>query len=475
MRCRSVTRAVLAAGVAVLVGGAAPARAQTADPPRFGPPPSNEPRSTGREVVSTVARPTAATPVTACSFTEPVCVHAAPKVDPPAILDTLRYAEHAFLGYRALGLPPPLPPYDVYLVPSQPAPATVADLIPTSDGWDRASAFTVMPPPGPSAGCTASYAVAQGVAHALALGLDSGAENGALSMASSYLASLVADCEIAELPAIDDFQAHPERSFAAGDPDVPDGALLFPWFLDDTLGVGGPGRVIVGLIANAAQRTPPGSWEFHNEPDIFDVLRNTMRPRGSTLESLLLDFAVARAFVGSRSDGGHLADVERFGDAGRVRFEWAVPFASLPRRLAPLAPIEPTGMTYLWLDLDRRAARRRADPGDRLGATRPLPLVPGEGGQERRRGGPARRGGRLRRDPRGEDAAGPRRARGGDDRGRQRRQRRQEPSLRPRRAAADAARLHGDAGEIDLLFSPRRARTRQSPSSSPSACGPPAW
>src|SRR5262249_17022672 len=33
------------------------------------------------------------------------------------------------------------------------------------------------------------------------------------------------------------------------------------------------------------------------------------------------------------------------------RFEWAVPFASLPRRLAPSAPIEPTGATYLWLDL----------------------------------------------------------------------------------------------------------------------------
>lgn len=208
-----------------------------------------------------------------------------------------------------------------------------------------------MPPPSPDAGCSASFVVAQGVAHAMALGLDAGAENGALSMAGSYLASLVADCEAEEIPAIDDFQAHPERSFAAGDPDRPDGALLFPWFLDDTRGVGGPGRAIVGLLALGVQRTPPGAWEWHNEPDIFDVLRNTMRPRGSSLEDLLLDFAVARGFVGSRSDGAHLADVARFGDAGRVHFEWAVPFASLPRRLAPKDPIEPTGMTYVWLDL----------------------------------------------------------------------------------------------------------------------------
>jgi hypothetical protein len=127
--------------------------------------------------------------------------------------------------------------------------------------------------------------------------------------------------------------------------------MLFPWFLDDSMGVGGPGRVMMGLLALATQRTPPGSWEYRNEPDIFDALRATMKDRGSSLENLLLDFAVARAFVGSRSDGAHLADVERFGDAGRVRFEWSVPYGSLPRRLAPLEPLEPTGMTYLWVDL----------------------------------------------------------------------------------------------------------------------------
>ncbi|MEZ4314145.1 MAG: hypothetical protein R3F14_39500, partial [Polyangiaceae bacterium] len=29
----------------------------------------------------------------------------------------------------------------------------------------------------------------------------------------------------------------------------------------------------------------------------------------------------------------------------------SVPFSSLPRRLAPARPLEPTGATYLWLDL----------------------------------------------------------------------------------------------------------------------------
>jgi hypothetical protein len=326
--------------------GAAPER------PSFGPPPADEPRSTGRPFLPSRARPdAAAAPVTACSFTEPVCLHAAAAVRSDAVMATLDSAERALHAYRALGFPPPRPPYDVYLLPSVDAPATVADLVSSTAGWDQASAFTVLPPPDPHPDCEADFAVAQGVAHAVALGFDAGAEGGALSMMSSYFASLVADCAAAEIPALDAFQRSPERSFMAGDPDAPDGALLFPWFLDDQLGVDGPGRAMLGLIALGTQRTPPGAWEWKNEPDTFDILRATMRDRASTLETLLLDFAIARAFVGNRSDGAHLSDVARFGDAGRVRFEWSVPFATLPRRLAPFAPIEPTGMTYVWLDL----------------------------------------------------------------------------------------------------------------------------
>ena len=344
--------AVAAAVALALAAGVAPAFADPADPPRFGPPPADEPRSTGREVIPSRPRPApSAVPLAACSFTEAVCVHAPARVRPGAVLETLGAAEHAFRAYRAIGLPLPLPPYDVYLDPSLDAPLTLADLVDTSDGWDQASAFTLLPPPEPGAGCAPAFTVAQGVAHAVALGFDAGAENGALSMASSYFASLVAGCPTLEIPAVDDFQRHPELSFVAGDPSRPDGALLFPWFLDDTLGIGGPGRAMMGLLALAVQRTPPGAWDYKNEPDIFDILRTTMRDRGSNLENLLLDFAVARAFVGSRSDEGHLGDVRRFGDAGRVRVEWAVPFTSLPRRLAPLAPVEAMGMTYVWVDL----------------------------------------------------------------------------------------------------------------------------
>lgn len=313
-----------------------------------------EVRPTGREVVPERGRPDpAATPAVACSFDEPVCVRAASSVGAAVVLSTLRQAESALRGYRALGLPPPLPrglsgPFDLYLVPGA-APFVGSDLAPTSDGWDRASAFAILPPA--RAECEAASQVARAIAHAIGLRFDAGAETGALSMSASYLASQVAPCSALEIAAMDDFQRRPERGFlSGGDPARPDGALLFPWFLDEAYGRGTPGLVMTSLLALVTQRTPAGSLEWRNEPDTFDALRAIARTRDTTLDGVLLDFAIARAFVGTRSDGAHLADVERFGDAGRVRFEWSIPYDSLPRRVASGVPLEPTGMTYLWVD-----------------------------------------------------------------------------------------------------------------------------
>ena len=371
-RARAAGAAAIALGL--LAGGAtraappasasAPLPAPSASAPLLAPsaaPAASEPaevRSTGREVAPRHARPTAAeVPDRACSFEQPVCVHAGPRVSPAATLWTLRHAEQAFRAYRALRLPLPLDDapfggdgaYDIYLLPGQADAVTTADLVAFGAGHDRASAFTVMPPT--HTACASEEAVARSIAHAIALRLDAGAEGGALAMTSSYLATLASGCGVDELAAVDELQRFPERSFMLATPDRPTGALLFPWFFEHAYGHGAPGALITSLLAVAAQRTPPGSWEYANEPDVFDALRANMRQRGSSLDELLLDFAVARAFVGSRSDGMHLPDVARYGDLGRVRFEWSVPYGSLPRRLAPAAPIDTTGMTYLWIDL----------------------------------------------------------------------------------------------------------------------------
>ena len=52
----------------------------------------------------------------------------------------------------------------------------------------------------------------------------------------------------------------------------------------------------------------------------------------------MVDFAVARAFVGARDDGQHLPGLSWSSGFGRVRFDWVVPFSSLPRRVAIKPP-----------------------------------------------------------------------------------------------------------------------------------------
>ena len=364
MHNRKARRAILlAAGLSASIFASRQAVADEPPALALGPARYDEMRSTGREVAPARGRPDPATvPVVACSFREAVCVHAEATAAPAAVLWTLRYAEQALRTYRALGLPAPLDDaglggtrgFDIYLLAAEEGPSTISDLIARGHGFDSQSAFTILPPPAaPFTSCFAPNAVAQGVARAVLLRFDAGVEDGASAMTSSYLASMAAECDLAELAAVDDFQRSPERALTAAtnaNPDASAGSLLFPWFLDDVYGQSTPAKVVTTLLSVATQHTKPGSFEWSNEPDFFDTLRINMKPRESTLDALLLDFSIARAFVGSRSDGMHLQGTERFGDFGRVRFDWAVPFASLPRRLAPTRPLDPTGATYLWVD-----------------------------------------------------------------------------------------------------------------------------
>ena len=107
---------------------------------------------------------------------------------------------------------------------------------------------------------------------------------------------------------------------------------------------------MTGLIASGGQNTPAKALNWRDEPDVFDMLRRLLPGRKQQLGDALLDFAVARAFLGSRSDGRHLPETAHFGDLARVRFEWSIPYASLPRRVAPRGPIEATGASYVWID-----------------------------------------------------------------------------------------------------------------------------
>lgn len=351
----------LAAGVVIATAAATTARAAA---PIAGPP-----RSAAARPDTSAAR--------ACSFSVPVCVHTTPTTPAWAARSTLRAAEAALAGYRALGLPMPLadgarggtPAWDVYLgAPDVYTAAPTADVYtPAADVYagagvtlpdpeteprplDEAAAFTRLPEPA-TWGCDLDFEVARRAAEAILFRLDAGAERGMVAAASSYLASIVAPCAAVETPAVDAFQAEPHRAITDPRPGPAQGALLFPMYLEENGGSGDPGRLITSLFAIASQRSDPASPTWQNEPDTFDALRSSLRFRRGSLDDLLLAFAVDRAFVGDRSDGQHLDATDLYGKAGRVFFEWSVPYASLPRRLAPARPLEPTGATYLWLDL----------------------------------------------------------------------------------------------------------------------------
>jgi hypothetical protein len=319
------------------------------------------PNAQAARPVATIERPDEALfSQKACSDAAPVCVHAAQGVGGPAALRALGAGERALRIVDALAMPGPWPDggrggsaaFDVYLRADDAPPAFAIDVDSLGEGLDRASAFAVIGAgPRASRGCALEGAVTRAVGFALSMRFDAGMEDGATSLLASYLEDLTGACPVEVLQAVDDYQGRPELALARGDATEADGALLFPHFLDQTFGAGTPGDVLGGLLAVSAQRTPPDALDFVDEPDFFDALRNNLRVRSERVDKALLDFAVARAFVGTRDDGLHLDDVARFGDAGRVRVEWDVPFASLPRRLAPMRPVDPTGTVYFWLDL----------------------------------------------------------------------------------------------------------------------------
>jgi len=276
------------------------------------------------------------------------------------LLTTLAAAEAAFDAYTTLGLPAPMPDhglggtdgYDLYLVPGAMAAESVPDPALAFGATDRTSAFGVLPPPEPRPSCSYATAVARLIADAMLQGIDAGANRGTLEMQSSYLATLASPCLAAELDAVQWTQRFPEWPLGARRQRLLSGALLFPWYLDANYGVAEPGSIMTALFCLGAQQSPASSTVFFaDKPNVLEVLRHAAARQGTTLDDMLLDFGIARAFLGSRSDGVHLPETEPYGDFARPRFEWAVPYASLPRRLAPLRPIYPTGATYLWVDL----------------------------------------------------------------------------------------------------------------------------
>jgi len=263
---------------------------------------------------------------------------------------------------RVLGLPGPLPDddrgggpaLDVYLAPEEAGVRTEVDAWDLGIRLDRASAFCV-------AG-TRDYAISREatlcVAEAIALRLDASETPFSRRALATDLWLAVGTPTGEDLRALDDFQAHPELATVGRERSRrAEGSALWLEYLNTTKGGRDPASVSLAAFILSSGEKSIVDLRLNNEPDTVDVLRSNFGATPSDFARLLGDFAVRRAFVGSRDTQGFFPQLRWTSDAGRVRFEWSIPFSSLPRTLAPSRPVEPTGSTYLWVSLDGASPR----------------------------------------------------------------------------------------------------------------------
>ncbi|MEB2313232.1 MAG: hypothetical protein OZ921_11805 [Sorangiineae bacterium] len=364
-----------AAVTLVLSSGASPARAGKPTRKVFEPgllwgvPASPEPAPverdpwlpTGPALPSPIARPPAEAEPPACSDRVPVCVHRAAGVSDAAALTALAALETAYVRLVvALRLPAPLPDrglggtdaLDLYLS-ARSAPLATGHDAPALIGFDAAPAFCAL---GDDTLIErdATLCVAEAITWRLAP-----ATTPFLRRAyAAHLWRAVGAPTSRDADALDLLQASPERGIAGGaSNDLAEGAALFADYLE-AHGDGAPGRLTTALVAAAATQTPPRAFEWDDDPDLFDVLRHNFDGDTRRMADMLGDFAVTRAFIGDRGDGSLLPELDFAGPFARVRFDWRVPLSSLPRNLASVRPISPTGSIYLWVDIDRASADR---------------------------------------------------------------------------------------------------------------------
>jgi hypothetical protein len=333
----------------ILLGGAA-AKAGSKEPPL------DPLLPTGARRSSTVERPRQEE-LPACSPRRPVCVHRGDALADRALL-ALTVLEQAYERLvLALRLPPPLPDFgrggsdalDVYLEHSAAVEPRVG-FEEIAGEFDRAAAFCVV---ADLSGVLLERVATQCVAEAIALRLDASETPDSRRGYATHLWLSVGAPTAIDLAGIDLAQSTPQVATATRELTESSALLaLFLEYLESKRSTAGPGQLATGLFALAASRTGAAQMSWNNEPDVFDVLRHSIGNNRVAFGQLLGSFAVARGFLGDRDDGTHWPRMEWPGAFGRVRFDWSIPFSTLPRRVASVHPVEPTGAFYLWLDLD---------------------------------------------------------------------------------------------------------------------------
>lgn len=322
-------------------------------------------------VATTPLVPVPVAPLRACSFRHEVCVHGVPG-DP--ILEALGDLERTWdAATGPLGLPAPAHAlatgtYDVFLARElEAAGATYLRERDRVGARDRASAFSLVD--ARLHGCSLERALARELFRAIAFRTSPATDDATARGEASALTRLTVPCALGAPDGAELLQAHPERGLypppfrttegfrlRAGD-----GAGLFFSWLDDRFAQT-PGGLVRALLAMSTTKTARDADAFGTEPDVFDVLREStkgMLASGSTINDVLLSFAVARTFVG-RGATSESAELGAIGAPLAPDFDLPWPKLGSPRSVTMSAGLSPTGMTSIVV---RRAG---APPGQRL-------------------------------------------------------------------------------------------------------------
>ena len=304
------------------------------------------------------ARPDPAGELRACSFTRPVCVHAAPGVNEPHVMRALDAMETAYERVViALGIP--APPVDAGLGGSEALDLYLVDAGPLLEVGLDAQSFTAFDQG--SSFCRSSAvtptelerAATQCLGESIGRGLDAGATPHGLRAFATHLWWVTGRPTALDVEALDNFQAFPDRAPYRRDLNaLSEGAAAWFELLEATRGRGSAVGMGNAILTLAASSTPSTSPRWNNEPDAMDVLRHTLNDDPFQFAQLLNQNSVRRAFIGSRDDGDGVPNLRWSGDFGRVRFDWSMKYSKLPRRVAAKHAVEPTGAIYVLLELD---------------------------------------------------------------------------------------------------------------------------
>jgi hypothetical protein len=305
--------------------------------------------------IDTPSRPAGKMPL--CSRLRPLCVHADTDEASDAAL-ALGALERAYDRLvLALGLPPPhadgglggSDALDAYLSP--PFSELEVDAATLEPGpFTEASAFCRIPKGDP---LLLERSATLCLGEAIALGLDASETPYLRRGFATWLWWATGLPTTLDVEALDYVQAHPEQPIADRERSRgSEGSALFFEYLETLRSAGDPGELSSALLSASVSQSQPREFQYLNTPDVFDVLRHSLDEDPARFAAMMIDFTVARAFVGDRDDGLHLPALGWSGAFGRVRFDWAIKFSSLPRRVLVSPAVDSTGSVLIWLDLD---------------------------------------------------------------------------------------------------------------------------